>query len=518
MRWRLSGDLTVSRSEQKYRGYHAFDDAGESLAVQTGFTGSNVPFDVFKDSHAGSSLDFSQFVLPDVAEAIEPSRTTTKNFALRLSGPLPWELPGGAPIVSALLEHRQDDLGEIRYEFSPKFFLGTPSLAQKVNSAYVELLIPVLPAGTNTSMERLELQVAGRVDTYRTAGASPYVEFDGVRLAESVSAENKTKSIDPTVAVRFHPVNDVTLRASFGTGFLPPSPVQLSAQTIPDFDYSSVADPLRGNEPLLGVNVLSGGNANIRPEESSSRSAGVILQPRILPGLRMSVDWTRINKRDGIANIGTPDGTNQGLLDAYLSLAPERIVRGPPSDGFPVGPILAWDQTLINISSQRVEAWDFGIDYASQFVTLGKFTFQLNATHISHNESQVTPIDSIEERAGTLGALKWRAHAVASWEYKSWTTSWGLRWFDRYFVNTLHTVLPEQGSSTVPSQTYQDARIIYRMVNGQYPKFMNGLEFQFAALNVFKQVPPVDVQYTNYYSPFGDPRLRSWTFTVKKIF
>src|SRR5690606_4857985 len=113
-------------------------------------------------------------------------------------------------------------------------------------------------------------------------------------------------SVDPTFGLKFKPLSALTMRASFGTGFRPPTPVQPTPGiTRPLPNFANVTDPQRGNERISDtVQYTFGGNTSLRPEESRSLSTGLIVEPALDNHLlRLSVDWSRIRKTDNITTI-----------------------------------------------------------------------------------------------------------------------------------------------------------------------------------------------------------------------
>ncbi len=518
--WSASADFTWNETEQRSTAYRAFDATSARTAVSNGLTPDGAAFDVFADA---SALDFGRFVLPMPINVVSPSKATSRDLAFRASGPLPWIFPGERPTLSAVIERHWDRVDPSLFQTSATVSILAPSVSQAVNSAYLELLWPIVSRDAGVSWaKRIDLQIAGRFDDYKTSGSSAVVEIGGVPTSSPIPASNRTTSVDPTVAMKFQPADDVTLRASYGTGFLPPGPNQLSTTSTVVTNAGGLTDPLRGNELLGSFADVEGGNSSLRPETSVNRSAGLVLTPRIVPNLRLSVDWTKITKKDGIANIVSPDGTLQGLLDAYIQVAPERLARAAPSDGFAVGPILAWDATLLNISSLKVTTWDYAVDYLFTATQLGSITWAARATQLSHSQSQVTPLAPLQEFAGTSVAVKWRATTSLQLEHRNWTVSWTTRWLDRYFLDISHALVPNQGAATVPSQIYHDLLLAYRPGGGsgvgRASGVLKGMEFQLGLTNVFDRKPPIDVNAPYYYSLLGDPRLASYYFSMKKSF
>src|SRR5262249_32663229 len=148
-------------------------------------------------------------------------------------------------------------------------------------------------------------------------------------------------STDMTLGLRYVPVAGLALRASYGTGFLPPNTAQLAQRTLATAIFG-VNDPLRGGTPAGGGDVLLDGAPDLDPEDSKSWSAGIILTPSKLPGLRLSLDYTRIKKTNEIATL-----TSQQVVDNEAFL-PGRVVRGPKLGTDPAswaGPIQVIDRS-----------------------------------------------------------------------------------------------------------------------------------------------------------------------------
>jgi len=325
-------------------------------------------------------------------------------------------------------------------------------------------------------------------------------------------------------------VTDLMLRASYGTGFLPPSVGQLTSAGPPT-GAGQIFDPRRGNEINTSALAIFGGNTSLRPEKSTSWSVGTVFLPRFAQGLRLSVDYTRIKKSDNISGLSF-----QGVVDNE-TLFPGRVTRGPvpPGDPFGVGPITFLDATSINISRAEVEAYDVALDYRMQTARIGVFDFYSLATWQEHFKTQLLPGAAIVESVGVDSdfgnpiRLKLKANAGLTWKLRHWTLGWTARYFNSYLVadpsqsyNTSKFLI--QGSLGVPSQTYHDIFGSYRFEqeSGQSSgkaSWLRGLELQAGVRNIFHKEPPLDAnESVLYYSPFGDPRVSSYYLSVKKEF
>jgi len=339
--------------------------------------------------------------------------------------------------------------------------LVDPSRSQSVNSAYLEATIPLVSArNAIPGIQEMDLQVAGRWDDYTVKGVSTLV-VQGDPISR---AADKLHSTNPTVGLRLRPLQDLMLRASYGTGFLPPTVQQLVPN--PPFVLSGGAtDPRRGNQPLGDYEFTCCGNPSLRPENSKSWSAGAVLTPRFVPGLRLSVDYTRIAKTDDIFG----GFTFQELVN-YEALLPGHIVRGPvpANDPFGVGPIIAINDSLTNIARATVEAYDTALDFHRDTTGLGSFDVFAVATWEMHYKTQILSNLPVVEHVGISfsNPVKLKANAGLTWSYQSWTLGWVTRYFGSYLVAdpavSPDQILSQGNGGRVPSQVYHDFFAGYR--------------------------------------------------------
>ena len=513
--WSIEADYTWDRSSFAYSNSAGFLTGDEGTAIANG------ALDVLRDVNAFPLNLTPYFSSPLKSSAI---KSTLKDATLRLAGPVA-SLPAGSLMVAALLEHRDELFGEAVVVFPP--FGGTvyPDRSQSVDSVYAEARFPLVSTKNKLrGVEELELQLAARHDSYSVKGATNSIDLGST--TPIVRPEDKLNSTDPTLGLRYQPVRDMTLRASYGTGFLPPNVAQLVTNLPPLNVPAGIAtDPLRGNTPTGPFQLLIGGNPNANPEKSKSRSFGAILTPRWVSGLRLSVDYTRIEKTDNLIIPSVQDVINN---EAIL---PGRIVRGPvpAGDPFGVGPITRVDRTILNIASAKVEAYDTALDYHRQTARVGTFDFFALATWQPHYQTQLAPSQPIVENAGVQGSsgavlfgipVKLRANGGVTWGLRQWTLAWTARYFDSYVVSRNPTFVLNQGSQRVPSQVYHDLFAAYRFNRFASMSVLDNTEIQLAIKDVFNTKPPLDMgsNLGYFYSPFGDPRLASYSFSIKKSF
>lgn len=513
--WKGELDYTWERARFWFVG-----PAGNSAtaAVATG------ALDVLRDTST-YPVDFSGFVSPP-ANSSPPNYTDFGDATARFSGPL-FALDAGRINLSTLIEHRREQADAVINT------LGSYGARRQVtDSAYLEATIPLISgANRRSGVEDLSIQIALRGDRYKTIGAGDTATASGT----IPSAANRMSSLDPTVAVRYRPAKMITLRASYGTGFVPPAVNQLVPTALDTADYGiplgfllGVTDPKRGNEFPTSFGLWTqSGNPELRPEESESRSAGMVIEP--LDGLRISVDWTRITKTN---NIITPEP--QDIVDLESDF-PERVTRGPAvaGDGFAVGPIIGIDTTLLNIATGLVEAYDVQLDYEWKTRSVGSISLFCAATWQTHFKTRILPGNPMVEHVGFSSTypLKFRGNAGITWSSDHWRMSWFSRYYDSYLAADSYSaantaILLNQGNGgRVPSQVYHDVSVSYRTgpsAGSTLSSWIGDTEVQVGIKNVFNTVPPLDTRnstsLSTYYSYFGSPRLASYYIELKRSF
>ncbi len=482
-------------------------------------------------------LDFSPYLLPSPNSFIGPYDAILKDATLRLSGPV-LDLPGGALSLSALIAHREeaikDTITRTLSSFRTTFYSFYPERTQDADSFYLEARAPLIPA-THAApwAHALGLQASVRHDEYttRSDGSSgyPLAMADGP-FPELNYTTNRLGSTDYTLGLRYMPFADVTLRASFGTGFLPPSLTQVAQ--IESLQSSSFnTDPKRGNTSVYvdtPFTNFNGGGPGLRPEQSESWSAGMILTPRIAPGLRLSVDYTKIDKVDEIQNPGA-----QFILDNEDRL-PGRIVRGPTRVGDDpdwAGPIISINSGLLNIARTSVEAYDIQVDYAVTTARFGDIRWYALATRQTHFKNQTLPIFPVVDSVGfARGPLQWRGNAGIAWDRGPLSLSWNSQYYDSYWVfaatfspASVARATLDQGSPTVPSQIYHDLIASYRFDSPArgFAGLLADSEISIGIQNLFNESPPILAStgaVASGYSTYGDPRLRRYSISIRKRF
>jgi len=519
-KWSFTSEYNWSKSKTKY------SSTVNQLTQQFYDDVRSGDIDIFRDLNA-NPIDYSPYVTTEPDTLGGPFDTVQHLGSTRVSGPL-LGIWGGALKFTGLAEIRKEIAEPNRYlsaglpQFGvPAQNIFSPRRHQTVGSVYAEVTVPLLSEINETPfVHGLELQFGLRHDRYRTKGGQGVVVAAGDPEPTAFETfDNKVRSTNYTVAGKYEPVKGLAARGSFATGFLPPGIHQLAQSTYFGTSAGQEFDPLR--QEFVGTSsdyvILSGGNPKLLPEKSKSLSFGLILQPVLAPGLRMSADFTRIHKNGEIGFIDS-----QYILD-HESDFPGRIVRANGQNGIP-GPVISFDQSIGNIAKTRLKAWDFRVDYDRKLGDRDFLRVYGSATYQPTLVVQYGPEAAPFERAGFATLLKWRGNAGIDWEMGPWLISWNAQYYDSYDVRDSSTVSADapavqgQGTLKIPHQIYNDIVVRYNIGDQVFHSPLSNVELKVGIQNIFDKKPPVIADGFLGYSPYGDPRLRRFSISLLKSF
>lgn len=484
-------------------------------------------------------IDYDQYLFTEPTFVAGPYRSEFENPTLRASGPL-FQLGGGKASLTMVLQREATKIRPAMNQVvdsltRERSYVMFPGRSQRTDSGYAELVMPFVSRDNARPMLReLELRVAARHDRYLTesppADASSMVAADP---SEPFPAYERLKtrfdSTNFTFAGRYSPVKGVMLRASYATGFLPPNVVQLGSNTSVAPFGLGVPDPQRGNEIIDYSLVTTGGAGNLalRPEKSRSIVLGMVLTP--IEGMRLSIDYTRIRKKDEIGGIPTD------YLLSFPDLFPGRVVRDAPQAGDPegyAGKIVSIDTSPINQLRSNFKAIDTQFDYEFKLAQAGKFrVYALASWQPDSSRQLIAGTPALNYSGNADGPLKWQGNAGIDWKVGKWGVNWNTQFYASYNVfptvdvdtsrgaQRVEDAIALQGKRRVPSQAYSDLFASYDFSAAR--GLLSGLRVSAGIQNIFNRKPPV-LAIQSYaqagYSTYGDPRLRRFTVSVTKEF
>jgi outer membrane receptor protein involved in Fe transport len=246
-----------------------------------------------------------------------------------------------------------------------------------VNEAFAELSLPIL--SNIPGVEALEASVAARYVNYSTFGDKFSYKF----------------------GARYTPIRDFTVRGTYSTAFRAPSISELylggnetdPAATDPCADLTTVSAATKQQCQLTGVKgtgsadtglqelVRQSGNPNLKAETAKSYSAGIVIQPRAVTGLSVTVDYFNIKIDDAIGFVGAPyilQGCYIGLYKPFCDL----IVRNS------FGAIQYINDFYTNGGQKSTGGIDFAIRYALP-TPVGRFAFSFDGNWLAFLDSKL---------------------------------------------------------------------------------------------------------------------------------
>ncbi len=338
---------------------------------------------------------------PGVVESLRTtlnrkSTTDVRGGDLQASGTL-FTLPAGPVGMAVGGEYRKESIKD-----KPDAFAATGGVValggssgvtgyRDVKAVYAELSIPVLRS--------LEAQLAARHEEYSDFG----------------------KSDKPKIGAKWRPSKWFVLRGAFGQSFRAPDLTQLFTSQSTSFSSQPLRDPLRPADPVSQIRQISGGNRLLQPEETNSYYLGTLIEIPRIKGLEFSIDLFRFMRTDEIST-----NSLNFILSQETTTPTGLVVRNAPTgDGLP-GTINAVNLAFVNISKTRTEGVDAAIRYTLPTRNLGRFVFNLAATH-THSYSF-----NFVEFIRTNGFPQLRGSTSVTWTRGDWGASLHGTYLDGY--------------------------------------------------------------------------------------
>jgi iron complex outermembrane receptor protein len=241
---------------------------------------------------------------------------------------------------------------------------------QELNAWFGEVKIPFVISTMNVPLVyNFELDYAYRFE-----------EFEDHDLTNP--GPHKSASFDNDgnnrVTVRYQPIPDLLLRATWGESFRPPFPDDLF--TPPFEDFPVLFDPVTGAtfQPPDGVVVR--GNPNLNPESTETWTAGLVYSPKFVPGFTLTADWYQVFTTNLLLS---------GANFAQVLLVSDPFNPGIIRDEF--NNVERIESTLQNAGKRFVQGVDVTAVYQLPTTNFGRFTFTLGWNHFFTWKAQLGP-------------------------------------------------------------------------------------------------------------------------------
>jgi iron complex outermembrane receptor protein len=357
-----------------------------------------------------------------------------------------------------------------------------------VREAFAELQVPIIE---HSFIDELSLDGGYRKSTYHV-GANNF-------------STNTYK-----IEARFAPIPDVRFRASYNRAVRAPNIVELFTPAA--IGLSPAQDPCAGGAPaatlaqcqLTGVtaaqfghvvnnpaaqfNALFAGNPNLKPETADTWTAGVILQPRFVPGLALTADYFNIKVSNLLGALSFAEVINGCMGFAKI---PQDLTLCPLIHRAPNGSLFLTQSGFIdltNINQPGVGLQTRGIDlngtYSHRLGGLGTLNLSFVGTRLLQLENPHFGFDCAGFFSDICGNPnpKWRHKARASLTMPN-GIGVSLAW--RYFSPTIAppSAAARPGNARLPAASFFDLTFTARM--------QQRLNLRLGVQNLFDKEPPI---------------------------
>ena len=417
-----------------------------------------------------------------------------------------FSLPGGPVGISIGGEYRRetnrltaDPLVQNGYTFYNALPTFT-SPAFEVKEAFGELRVPLLK--DMPFFQELTINGAGRVADYRGATGTVWA-YDGNVIWRPV--QDIMFRGGYSHSVRAPNLNELysAQGQNFAPGFVDPCAARniatgttnraanCAAAGIPasyDFVYSS------------SLEILSGGNPNLKAETSNSITIGAVITPRWVPGLSVSVDYYNIKVNNVISALDAQTIANQcydsgSLSNPYCGLFQRAGANGGPNGEVPFqiieGSLLA---SSLNFAKLKARGIDVTVAYNHTF-GFGRVASKLDYTHVLQRNDYLDPTDPkfadriLSELGDPKDAFNWTTDVTLN----KTTLSYELRYIGHMVVDQYEDWFAFQGRPP-ENADYADhkyyPRVFYHNVRVSYD-VNDRFQIYLGADNITDRKPPL---------------------------
>lgn len=279
-----------------------------------------------------------------------------------------------------------------------------------VTAAFFEFLFPIL--------DNFEVGIAGRYDDYSDYGSD----------------------FSPKVSLRYQPLDELTLRASYGEGFAAPSLDVLTQN--PAFSAASIVHPATAEwqgipqdrwDRAIQVTTYSMGNSELESETSEQFSFGVAYAPS--GWISGSLDYYNIKIQDSLSFNSV--GTIAACLEGRSSNCPPGLSIFDPSLPYPdpslglgiaYGPDgeIRWAQTgYANRGTIKTDGLDLNVQTSFDFGDAGRLTNELQVGYVLTYK-----VNDSGNIAGEWDQPEIRAQLNNRWSIGDFALGWNIKYID----------------------------------------------------------------------------------------
>jgi len=432
-----------------------------------------VPYNIFDLSQPPTQAALDYLQAPTISSARIDQEIYTASVTGDLGGiGLQSPFAGESIAVAIGVERRTD-----RVEFLPDLLLQTQAIGgqggpvtpldgqAKVTDYFAELRVPLVQDAPFA--DQLSVDMAYRYSDYEDLTTDTYkVGMDWAPIEDVRFRGSFQRAVRAANVIELFTVQGFNLFDMGATGD-PCGPVinsSAATATVQECLDTGVPAAFVGNDLIVSpagqYSFLQGGNPDLVPEESDTYTYGVILQPRFLPKLAMSIDYFDIEITDAVSTFG-PINALTACYTNNNPLACANIHRDPATGALWIGNGHISDLN-INTGGFETKGYDLSVTYSG--VEMGRFgslNFNLTGTLVDELVEDpgggFAPYDCKGMFSGECDTPtpEWRHHFRMGWE-SPWNVDMSLTW--RYYdsVELINAVSPQQLDFKLDEQNYFD--------------------------------------------------------------
>jgi iron complex outermembrane recepter protein len=408
-----------------------------------------------------------------------------------------FQLPAGAAGLALGFEHRREKLKDTPDPISTQLVTAATTATTAANPLGLQSVYQVVgQGGTATAGSRnnsalygeMSLPMLKTLEAQLALRHDKYSDFGG--------------ATSPKIGFKWTPVPELAIRANYGKGFRAPTLPEISPSSATFF--TGVFDPV--NDFSTTVPGIFTNNPNLKPEKSTSKTLGIIIEPN--KEVNFGIGWYEIEIKDLIiGNLQNAVNKNAAGDPAYAN----SVVRDPDTNF-----ILYVQDFYRNVDSTKVRGADFDFKIVlvpggerGKWALRGELAY-LDKYFVSQGEGlPQKSVAGLNSSDTTSSLPRARFNVSLDWDIGAWKSTLGYR-----FVSGTKQS-PDTGAPFVAGGTEPRSEV------GGYEQFdlytsydgIKNLKLSASVQNVLNRRPPYDPSYSSGVD-FSLYDLRGRTYTL----
>lgn len=402
------------------------------------------------------------------------------------------KLPAGPVGVALGAEYRKEQSEFVQDALGASgalFFnaIGTRAGEFDVKEAYGEIRVPILkdlPFAYDLSVEGAlrgsDYSTIGQTHQYRMA--AEYAPFHDIRFRASQATAVRAPNIVELYSPQSRNFTQTASDPCDSTVFAGATAAQQAARritcaaAIPNYNPATFQSNFGTGRPSLPL--LQGGNPDLGPETAKTYDVGVVIQPRWIPNLQISVDYFKYNIEQEVGTI--PINTLFQNL-CYDSTQPYQsnpfctLIRRDPTGtngGAVVGGVIEAVLTNQNVAKVKVEGIDFSVAYSFDIgdvlkgADYGRLALRVDGTDMYQWALQGLPGQAYTQFANTIpnATPRWKVTGTVNWTHERLSVNWTTHYIGSMIAN--NAFQPNQLTPYYTGDYFEhDLRVRYKLTD-----------------------------------------------------